>query len=129
MKRDGIDWHAVPEHQLEIHDRLCNWGRWCNTGEGSGMSPMFRFYRSTDANQGAGAQYGRRATANPVDAADAGRVQRAVAGLPQPHRLSLAWYYIKPINPTRACAEIGTNHLGLATLVSHGRQMLIGLGA
>lgn len=126
MTRDPVpDWHIVPQHQLAMHERLLNWARWCRGAAGSTVSPMFRLYRSTDAKQGEGMQYGLRPTANPVDAHDAVRVQRGVGFLPEPHRMALSWYYVRPVSPRRACQEIGTTFGGLATLVAHGRQMLI----
>lgn len=125
MKRESIEWHIVPEKQLAMHDRLLNWARWCRGPAGSDVSPMFRLYRPTDANQGAGQRYGLRATAEPVDSRDATKISRGVGLLPEPHRLSLQWYYVKPVAPLRACREIATTMAGLARLVQDGRQMLL----
>lgn len=125
MKRDSIDWHLIPERQLAIHDRLLNWARWCRGPAGSDVSPMFRFYRSTDANQGDGQRYGLRATAEATDPHDAQVIAKGVAFLPEPHRLSLHWYYLRPVNPNRASREIGTTCAGLAQLVHDGRNMLV----
>lgn len=127
MKRDSIEWHEVPAHQIHMHDRLLNWARWCGTGvhEASEESPTWRLYRSTDANQGDGQRYGLRATAVAVDARDAMVVGKAVSFLPEPHRLALHWYYIRPVSPRRACQAIGTTAAGLLRYVLDGRHMLI----
>lgn len=125
MKRENIDWHVVPERQLVIHERLLNWGRWCHGPIGHDVSPMFRLYRSTDANQGDGMRYGMRSTPNPVDTHDAARIAKAVGFLPEPHRLSLQWYYVKPVSPRKACQAIATNMAGLARYVTDARNMLV----
>lgn len=82
---------------------------------------MFRLYRSSDARQ----LYGRGPTASaPVDSSDASRIAKGVAALPEPHRLAVQWYYVRPVAPARACQMIGTTQPGLAQLVSDGRVML-----
>lgn len=37
-----VDFSIVPERHQEMHARLENWGRSCNGGQSSDMSPMFR---------------------------------------------------------------------------------------
>ena len=125
MKREAIDFHLVPERHDAIHMRLINWARWCRGPEGSDVSPMFRLYRATDANQGEGLRYGLRATADPVDSRDAIKVQRAVGFLPEPHRRALQWFYTKPVSPAKACREMGTTAAALALYVHDARCMLI----
>ena len=136
MKRAAIDWTHVPPQHLApgpdgkpcIHDRLLNWARWCVSRGVPACAPMWRFYQPTDANQGEGTRYGMRATAEPTDQRDAHRIAQGVAFLPEPHRLSLHWYYVRPVNPTKAVREIGTNYAGLARLVHDGRCMLVNRG-
>lgn len=125
MKRDSIDWHMIPERQLAMHDRLLNWARWCRGPSSADVSPMFRLYRATDANQGDGQRYGLRSTVDPVDSRDATKIARGVGLLPEPHRLSLQWFYVRPVAPARACREIATTQAGLVQLVHDGRCMLI----
>jgi hypothetical protein len=125
MKREPIEWHLVPEKQLPMHDRLLNWARWCRGPAGSDVSPMFRLYSATDANQGDGQRYGLMATAKVVDARDATKIARGVGMLPEPHRLALQWYYVRPVSPARACQAIATTMAGLARLVNDGRLMLL----
>lgn len=124
MMRDSVefvDFGHVPVHQTEIDGRLINWARWSyNRAGNGGASPMFRMYRSTDANQ----QYGM-ACANPIDHVDAQRMQKAVSNLPAPHRLALSWCYIKRSNPRKAAQLLGHTMQGLMRLIIDGRQMLI----
>jgi DNA-directed RNA polymerase specialized sigma24 family protein len=128
MKRDEmsfVDFGYVPPHQESIDLRLINWARWSfNRSEGGVTSPMFRMYRSTDANQ----QYGK-ASAQPVDHIDAQRVQKAVSHLPAPHRQALSWCYIKRSNPRKAAQMLGHSMEGLLRLIVDGRQMLVNRGA
>jgi DNA-directed RNA polymerase specialized sigma24 family protein len=128
VKRENVpfvDFGHVPAHQADIDGRLINWARWSyNRSVGDGASPMFRMYRSTDANQ----QYGQLC-AHPVDHIDAQRMQKAVSHLPAPHRMALSWCYIKRNNPRKAAQLLGYSLEGLARLITDGRQMLISRGA
>lgn len=122
--RTFVDFHAVEPHQREIDRRLANWGRWCHGTTAPMTSPMFRMVpppprvRSDMAYQ----------VGTVVDSADAVKVAKAVAALPQSHRTAINWCYVKPVNPRRACQVIGTTMEGLAKLVRDGRQMLINRG-
>jgi len=115
---ESIDFHLVDEKHEAIHKRLENYARWCHGGGGNGgVAPMFRMYRPDNFERGA--------IATPVDGTDAQRIFKGIQALPQPHRIALSWFYIKPVNPRRACQNIGTSMEGLALYVSDGRQMLI----
>jgi hypothetical protein len=115
---EQVDLHAVDEKHEAIHKRLENWARWCHGGGGSGgVAPMFRMYRPDNFERGP--------IATPVDGTDAQRIAKGIQALPQPHRVALNWFYVKPTNPRRACQNIGTSMEGLATHVRHGRIMLI----
>ena len=120
MKRDYVDFSAVPEHQQDMHARLTNWGRWCHGSGHAQMSPMFRMYRSSDVYQHYGAT-----TVEPVDVADAARIAKGVIALPENHRHAMSWYYVSPTSPVRACRSIGCTQEGLALFVRDGRTMLI----
>ncbi len=71
MKRDDIDFEAVPQHQQAMHDRLLNWGRWCNGKPGPSVAPMFRQYRPDKFE----VIYESR---EPISQQDAGKIQSAV---------------------------------------------------
>lgn len=118
MKRDAVDFTAVPTHQREIDARLANWARWSSNRGGNSASPMFRLYRASE-------QWGHEATATVVDGLDAQKIQKAVGQLPTPHRLALSWCYIKRNNPRKAAASLGETMDGLARLIGDARQMLI----
>ncbi len=120
MIRDAIDFHAVEEKHFKLHDRLLNWARWCNGSGAASESPMFRLYRSS-----ARAREYMAIGGDPVDKGDALRIAKAVIALPDQHRSAVNWHYVKPVNPMRACREIGTSMEGLALLVRDGRQILL----
>lgn len=124
MNRDDIrcyvDFGYVkPAHQ-KVDEWLVNWARWSMNRQGSGVSPMFRQYRSTDANQ----VYGSLSEV-PVDALKAADAQKAVSALPTRHRLAISWCYIKRSNPRSAAQSLGESLAGLADLIHDGRQMLV----
>lgn len=119
--RTNIDFHRVEPHQVEIHDRLTNWAKWCNSSGSPAVSPMFRMYRSAARARGAEHTW----LGAPVDGMDAGRLARFVGQLPTEHRKALNWFYVKPVSPRKAATELGTTLDGLALLVRDGRQMLI----
>jgi hypothetical protein len=114
-----VDFSAVPEHQLKIHARLENWGRWCHGTGHAQMSPMFRLYRSSQA---------RTLYVDvkvPVDSEDAAVVSKGVVALPEEYRHALNWYYVNRGSPKRACLIIGCDKSTLAMYVIQGRQMMI----
>lgn len=123
MRRDDyIDFHAVEEKHLAIHQRLLNWALWCNGSGAPSTSPMFRLYiASARARSHDGITYG----ASSVDKMDAAKIAKAVAALPEHHRHAVNWCYVKPIAPIRAARAIGVSLDGLALLLRDGRQMLI----
>ena len=122
MRRDGIDFQVFPAHQEVIHGRLQNWARWCFDRSGASVSPMFRGYRSTDV-------WAAPTVSEPVDTIDAARVAKAVIALPEWHRHSVNWYYIKPVHPKRAAQALAVTVADLAQTVIDARQMLINRGA
>lgn len=121
--RQAVDFNHVEERHREIDRRLVNWARWCIGRTGSGTTPMFDSYRSTEVwNEESG-------SGSPIDMLDATRIQKAVCALPTSHRLALSWSYIKRTSPRRAAQDLGESLEGLAKLVRDGRQMLINRGA
>lgn len=121
MKRDAIDFSAVPKHQQAMHLRLENWAKSLFGSTGCSVQPMFRLYRSDE-------HWIAPDPAIPVDQHDASKVGKGVAFLPRWHQQALNWYYVKGGNPTRACKTIGCTKASLQAYVIDGRQMLINRG-
>ena len=115
-----VDFGYVEPAHREIDAWLINWARWSMNRAGNSCSPMFRQYRSTDANQ----VYGLLA-AESIDVIAAQAAQKAVAHLPTKNRLAISWCYIKRNNPKQAAQSLGESLAGLAMLVRNGRQMLV----
>lgn len=126
MRRDDyIDFHQVEEKHLAIHQRLVNWGIWCNGTAPSETSPMFRLYIApARARSRDGVTFGVS-----VDRMDAARIAKAVAALPEQQRGAVNWCYVRPVAPIRAARAIGTSLDGLMQLLRDGRQMLINRNA
>jgi hypothetical protein len=116
--REAVDFHFVPENQVKMHERLLNWARAQRNGSGTACAPMFRQYRSSD-------QWAEPTAGTPVDQRDAAKVNKAWQQLPTKHRASLAWHYITPGSPTKACREIACTMAELAQFVVDARNMLI----
>ncbi len=123
MKRDYVDFHEVPAHQLAIHARLENWGRWCHGSGHAQMAPMFRMYRSSEVYQAIGGG------GAPVDIPDAARIAKAVIALPEQYRHAMAWCYVNKTSVSAACRRIACTAQELAALVIDGRQMMLNRGA
>jgi DNA-directed RNA polymerase specialized sigma24 family protein len=118
MKRDQfIDFFYVAPHQQEIHKRLENWSRDCFSGKGGSASPMFRLYRPDN--------FERTPSTIPTDHADARKIAKGVAALPESHRMALHWNYLQGGSPTKARQRIGCTLEGLMLYIGDGRQMLI----
>lgn len=115
--RASVDFHAVPQAQVAIHERLENWARWCHNSGGRAVQPMFRLYRSSEQWQAPEVRV--------VDSLDAQRVQKGVSSLPECHRKAVAWCYVQRTNPRRAAVSLAVTMEGLALLVKDGRTMLI----
>ena len=112
-----IDFHAVPVHQTEIHERLGNWARWCRGTPAITSSPMFRSYRSTDV-------WATPAMGMSVDTLDASKIAKAITAIPEPNRHGLSWYYVNPVTPARVCRELAVSMAELARAVIDGRDMV-----
>lgn len=119
--KTNIDFHRVEEKHADIHTRLQNWAQWCNGRESGSISPMFRLYRSPARARGAESSW----SGVPVNGPDAARIARYVGQLPEKHRKSLNWCYLKPVNPRRAASDLAVTLEGLALLLRDARQMLI----
>lgn len=122
-KQSAVDFSHVPEHQRAMDARLANWAKWCGRDVASpSTSPMFilmpRLIRAEPGSP----------VATDADHEDAARIAKGVAALPEKHRQSLAWCYIKPCAPVHAVRRLGVTMRGLADLVVDARQMLINRG-
>jgi hypothetical protein len=125
-EKEYVDFNSVPPHQLEMHDRLENWARFCRGGDkrsGQAGSPMFSLYRSTDAKR----KYGE-ATAVPVRREDGAILHGAIASLPDKPRKALHWYYLRPKAPALEAFRLEVSLAGLRDLIVGGRQLLIDKG-
>ena len=121
MSKHNIDFARVEDHQLPIHERLCNWGSWVTPRPGSAVSPMFRQYRSHAW------QWHAPSYRDTCDILDAKRIEQTMRHLPAPHRDALIWAYIVRCAPWIACRHIGTTPAGLFTFLRDGRQMVANL--
>jgi hypothetical protein len=120
MTRSAVDFSIVPEHQMPMHDRLLNWGRWAHGSGHAQMSPMFRMYRSSEVFADGLVSGGAS-----VDIPDAALIAKGVVALPEDNRHALSWYYVNTGSPHRACRVIGCGMEHLARLVVDGRTMLV----
>jgi hypothetical protein len=122
LKREHIDFHLVPAHQDKMHLRLENWGRWSNPPPTPDIAPGFDRARSDEIQRETSEASDSRP---PVDVRDAIKLQAAMHFMPTKHRQALAWYYVKPSAPIRACRLIACTPEQLVAYVDDGRQMLI----
>lgn len=125
MKRDAIDFHAVPQRQEPIHGELLNWALYINPAKSPRVSAMFRGYRPE-----------RTAVYNPPSPRPVCDFRRAMAmngkvtKLDSEYRLAIQWFYVQEDRPHKACdrieAETGqkTPPERLAELVILARDML-----
>lgn len=120
-----VDFSIVPERHQEMHARLENWGRSCNGGQSSDMSPMFRQFVAAKHWDGAYCQQVKE----PCDRADALKVGRAVLGLPEPHRIAMHWYYVQRTSVMQGRRMLRCTAEALSVYVTDARQMLVNRGA
>ena len=119
MKRDFIDFFAVPDQQLDIHERLCNWAYYVSTRRlGWPVHPMWRKGRSN------GRQWHAPAPQVVVDELDGHELEKAVRALPEPHKIAIRWSYVWKTPPAHARRVLKVPNDALAKLVSDGRLML-----
>jgi hypothetical protein len=118
MKRDSIDFHEVAAKHEEIHARLRNWARWAKPPGGAECSPMFRGYRCTDV-------WAAPEVSDPVNTLDAHKVAKGVAALPELHRHSIQWCYVRPVAVIRIRRALKVSEAALWRLVTDGREMLV----
>lgn len=120
-KREQVDFHSVPEHQLGMDKRLHNWARWCASRSVGYSCPMFRWAKPAQ-------HWDPVYPPPPVDTIDAMRIEKGVCALPENHRAALQWCYVLRFAPAKACRTLGVAMDTLAKLVIDGRQMLANRG-
>ena len=114
-----VDFHAVPEHQEQIHADLLNWAIYCHGGKSPEVSVMFRDYRAPK-----GLTYHPPNPKPNCDWAKAMRTNTLVTRLPTAHRLAVQWYYVQKDSPAKAKKRCATSYEGLAMLVIEARDMM-----
>lgn len=119
MKRDYIDFHSIPDHQVDIHNRLNNWASWCRVSPRAwSQHPLWKQYRS-NWRQWHVPEY-RPA----CDLLDALNIERHVRVLPRGHREAIRWYYVYGGNPLGMARQLGVTKDMLSKFVEDGRSML-----
>lgn len=118
MKVKEIDFFYVEARHQDIDKRLANWGKFCFSGGGGGLNPMFRWVKPSQ-------QWDAIDMVVPVDRSDAIKIAKGVAALPEPHALALNWCYVYKTSPKKGCQMVKTSLQGLEMLIRDGRTMLI----
>jgi hypothetical protein len=116
----NVDFHAIPDSQAAIHERLLNWARWCFSGQAQDCAPMFSGYRSTEV-------WAAPEASSPVDKLDAQRIEKAVCALPYNHKHAIRWWYVMSsahgrVGPAKTAALLGLTLEGLAMTVIQARD-------
>lgn len=114
--KDGIDFNVIkPEHEA-IHQRLENWARWCKGSNSGNVHPMFRQYRN--------GYWEPAPTPTSSNVIDAVEVQKIMKDIPEPQRIAIQWFYVKPGSPKKVCFALGVNKRDLLELIHQGRTMM-----
>jgi hypothetical protein len=137
MRRDDwVDFFAVADHHLAIHQRLESWARWVRVRpHGWQVAPMFRQYRSHAW------QWEAPTVQAAINIPEAVEMEKAVSLLPEKNREAIRWAYywatIPPIvakmndkesGPTGMARRLAVTKEGLMDLIQGGRSMLINRG-
>ena len=116
---DYIDFHAVPDHQLGMHDRLLNWERWVRVTAPGWQAPIWRMGKSNSR------QWHPPEMREETDILDAMAIEKAVMALPDKHKAAIRWHYVYRTTPLKARKKLAVTNEGLNNLVISGRTMLI----
>lgn len=115
----AIDYHFVPPHQSEAHERLVNWARWVRVGQMYAKShPM---WAKAQSNARQWHQPEPRIT---VRLLDAYAVEEIVRTLPALHRDALRWHYVRKSAPWTITRRMKVSGERLAELVIEARGMI-----
>lgn len=114
------DYHHVPARQDAIHLRLEQWGLWVRYRPHTWAThPMWRMSKS-NAWQWHVPEL--KPALNPIECLE---VERAVAIIPEPFRVSVRWCYASPWVPVSVIRrETRTTKEGLEELIIRGRDMV-----
>jgi hypothetical protein len=119
LRPKTVDFHAIPDSQAGIHERLLNWARWCFSGQVQDCAPMFSGYRSTEV-------WAAPEASTPVDKLDAQRIEKSVCALPYNHKHALRWFYVAPfIRPAKTAHTLGLTLEVLAMTVIQARDRVL----
>jgi DNA-directed RNA polymerase specialized sigma24 family protein len=119
MKRDLIDFFAVHDQHLRIHQQLEDWARWVKVRpHGWQVAPMFRQYRSKAW------QWERPDLKATVNIPQAVEMEKAVSLLPEKHREAIRWVYVFSGSPVAMARRLAVTKEGLMELVHAGRTIL-----
>lgn len=121
MKRDDLDLFAVPDHQVEVHNRLENWARWVSPGYPAGVCPMFRMAKSNAR------QWHVPELRPTCDIKDAQHVEKTIRKLPPKHLALIRWYYVTRTPELRIRKSLGLTRQDLCSMVVTARQMTLNL--
>lgn len=119
MKRDYIDFHLIPDHQVEIHKRLSNWASWCRVKpQAWSQHPLWKQYKSNWR------QWHTPEYRESCDILDAIRIEQTVRVLPNGNRDALRWFYVHGGNPSGFAKSLGVSKDTLQKLITDGRSMV-----
>ena len=119
MRRDYVDFHDIPERQLDMHARLENWARTLNSGPSNHAGPIFRLYQSSE-------RFTRHESVRvPANAGDARKIAAAVALLPERQRKAVQWAYVMRSSVMAGRRYLACTAAELAALVVDARDMLV----
>jgi len=118
MKRDYIDFHAIPDHLIDVHQRFLNWARWVRVHHNSGWveHPMWRYARSNSR------QWHQPEHRETCDLLDAEKVENQVRKLVHEQRLGVRWYYVDGSNPRGMARKLGMTNDRMLAVIHQGMQ-------
>lgn len=123
MNRDFVDFFAVADHHIAIHERLENWARWVRVKPtGWQVSPMFAQYRSKAF------QWHAPELKPATNMPEALEMEQAVSLLPEKHRAAIRWCHVFGGSPILMARQLGVTKQGLHDLIQCARAMLIQRG-
>jgi hypothetical protein len=120
--REYIDFHAVAPRHEEIHGRLQNWARSLYSSPASKTAPGFHGYQSPPSVRR------EREAGIRVDQADARKIGKGVAMLPEKHRKAVQWSYVLRSSVLAGRKYLGVTAQELDRLVVDARDMLCNRG-
>jgi hypothetical protein len=129
MNRDALDFHAVRDSHIQIHDALLNWARVVRVHltSGGNCAPMFRHYRTANYSFDLNDQEWVDDTPKrpPPDMLAGWKMEKQMRFLPEKHRAAVKWHYVEPHKPpARVAYRLALTQSALFDLVHDARSML-----